>query len=220
MYWAAEKNVNAEEKFLHIVVWGNCSWLHDDITAYSPHSDWDLYFSCQCFSEDVSFGSGRLCDEHLSLFSVKDWLMLWCCAIYFIYLLSVHSLVDVASFFQTFARRSGLGGSLAAGQIHQTQLAHLLAARLERNHTTERRFIKRDDVKSLLDVAERKTSASCSLRRLADDSWIVLCVHLAFLSNPCFYVRSTSRFMWRCKEKATSHNFQLNTGRITQTKWT
>lgn len=147
MYWAAGKNVNAEEKFLHIVVWGNCSWLHDDITAYSPHSDWDLYFSCQCFSEDVSFGSGRLCDEHLSLFSVKDWLMLWCCAIYFIYLLSVHSLVDVASFFQPFARRSGLGGSLAAGQIHQTQLAHLLAARLERNHTTERRFIKRDDVK-------------------------------------------------------------------------
>lgn len=147
IYWAAEKKVNAEEKFLHIVVWGNCSWLHDDITAYSPHSDWDLYFSCQCFSEVVSFGSGRLCDEHLSLFSVKDWLMLWCCAIYFIYLLSVHSLVDVASFFQTFARRSGLGGSLAAGQIHQTQLAHLLAARLQRNHTTERRFIKRDDVK-------------------------------------------------------------------------
>lgn len=147
MYWAAEKNVNAEEKFLHIVVWGNCSWLHDDITAYSPHSDWDLYFSCQCFSEVVSFGSGRLCDEHLSLFSVKDWLMLWCCAIYFIYLLSVHSLVDVASFFQTFARRSGLGGSLAAGQIHQTQLAHLFSARLEQKHTTERRFIKRDDVK-------------------------------------------------------------------------
>lgn len=73
--------------------------------------------------------------------------MLWCCAIYFIYLLSVHSLVDVASFFQTFARRSGLGGSLAAGQIHQTQLAHLLSARLEQKHTTERRFIKRDDVK-------------------------------------------------------------------------
>lgn len=49
---------------------------------------------------------------------------------------AVGSLVNVVAFFESLARRSGLRRPLAASQIHQAQLAHLLPAGLEHKCTS------------------------------------------------------------------------------------
>lgn len=159
----------------------------------------------------------------MSIYLYFLWRIDWCSGVVpyisYIYCLFTHLLMLLPSF-----RRSPAAPVLAARSLpaRSTRLSLLTFSPLVWSETTRQNADSLNVMTYNLfwTLQREKLRASCSLRRLADDSWIDLCVHLAFLSNPCFYVRSTSRFMWRCKEKATSHNFQLNTGRITQTKWT